>query len=139
MFSSETISCSFVNIFSVIGRGLVELKPEMTSINKAEQTICSRFADMNDLCMMMTCFKSVLIVNSMWLKVFCQQHNNMIKYLILIISVSLLITSVGGLLLLKNSSSVEVNETIVNYKSFNGKTMESNKETALEHRLADVL
>lgn len=61
------------------------------------------------------------------------------KYLTSIISVSLLITSVGGSLSVKNSSSVEVNETIVNYKSFNAKTIEMNKETALEQRLADVL
>lgn len=66
-------------------------------------------------------------------------RDNMIKYLILIMSVSRLIASVGGLSPLKSSSSVEVNETIVNYRSLNTKTMELNKERALEQRLADVL
>lgn len=73
------------------------------------------------------------------MKVFFQQCDSMNKYLILIMSVSLLITDVGGSLSVKNSSSVEVNETIANYKSFNVKTMEMNKEAALEQRLADVL
>lgn len=63
----------------------------------------------------------------------------MTKYLILIIKVFLLITSVSRSLTMKNLSSVEVNETVVNYKSFNAKTMEMNKEAALEQRLADVL
>lgn len=76
----------------------------------------------------------------MWAKVFASsERDNMIKYLILIISVSRLIASVGGLSPPKSSSSVEVNETIVNYRSLNTKTMESNKERALEQRLADVL
>lgn len=67
-------------------------------------------------------------------------RDNMIKYLILISSASVLIGSivVGGSLSSRNPSSVEVNETIVNYKTLNAKTMES-KETALEQRLADVL
>lgn len=75
------------------------------------------------------------------MKVFSQPLAQMMKYLILIICVSLLSASnsVNGLLPLKASSSVEVNETIINYKSLNTKTMALNKETALEQRLADVL
>lgn len=68
-----------------------------------------------------------------------EQCDNMFKYLILIMSVSLLITFVGGSFSVRNLSSVEVNETIVNSKSFHTKTMEMNKEAALEQRLADVL
>jgi hypothetical protein len=66
----------------------------------------------------------------------------MIKNSILISAVvSLLITSAGGLLSsLKNSSaSDEVNETIVNYKSFSTNTMELKLKVVLEQRLADVL
>lgn len=63
----------------------------------------------------------------------------MTKYLILIITLSLLITFVGGSISVKNLSSAEVHETTVNYKSFNAKTMEVNGETALERRLSDVL
>ena len=63
----------------------------------------------------------------------------MMEYLILIMKVFLLITSVSRSLAIKNLSSIEVNETVVNYKSFNAKTMEINKEAALEQRLADVL
>lgn len=61
------------------------------------------------------------------------------KYLILIIRVSLLIATVGGSFSVKNSSNAEVNETIVHYKTFNTKTIEANTKTALEQRLADVL
>ena len=70
----------------------------------------------------------------------CLHSSDMMKYLILIIGVSLFITSVGGLSVVKNSSSVEVNEaTVNNYKVSNTRTNESTKETALEQRLADVL
>lgn len=59
------------------------------------------------------------------------------KYLILIISVLLLIASVGGSS--KDSSSIEVNETIANVKALDTKTLELKKESALEQRLADVV
>lgn len=83
----------------------------------------------------MTDLKLVSNLILMRAKVFCARID-MIKYLILIISVSRLIASVGGL---AAPASVEVNETIVNYRSLSSKTMESNKERALEQRLADVL
>lgn len=73
------------------------------------------------------------------MKVLSQECEKMMKYFILIIKVFLLITSVSKSFTMKNLSSVEVNETFVNYKSFNAKTMEINKEAALEQRLADVL
>lgn len=60
------------------------------------------------------------------------------KCLNLIINVSLLITFGAGLTP-KNSSGDEVNETIVNYKTLNVKTIDANEETALELRLADVV
>jgi hypothetical protein len=56
---------------------------------------------------------------------------------ILIGVVSALITFAGGL---RNSSaSVEVNETIDNYKTLSAQTAELKQEIVLEQRLADVL
>lgn len=77
---------------------------------------------------------------SMWLKVFFELRVKMMKYSILIIVVLLLIASSSGLLSSKNSTSNEVNETIVNYKALNTRTTaELAEEKVLERRLADVL
>lgn len=60
-----------------------------------------------------------------------QLRVDVMNYLFLIINASLLITGLSS----KNSSSSEVNETIVNCRTSNVKTM----ELALELRLADVI
>jgi hypothetical protein len=120
-------------------RGSANTKPNTNLINKADKTISFPFTarhsaqiNFHDRFKISLKFDVDVIESALCVK--------MIKYLVLIIVVSLLIAPSSGLLSSKTSTSNEVNETIVNYKALNTRTTAAlNEEKALEQRLADVL
>lgn len=112
----------------------MKAEPKTTLINEADETISSSDDDNIKISLK---FDFDVIESA-----FCSGRDSRVdgmKYLILIINVSLIITSAEGLPSKISPSSTEANETIVNYKTSNSTTMKLNKETALEQRLADVL